>query len=337
VVGVQRKPRVMVSRAGLPGRGVELLAERCEVIEWGEQAPPTAEELATLVKGCDGALVLGTDLVGPALLDAAGADLRVVALASMGFDAVDREAAREHEVVVTHTPHVLAETTADIAMSLMLMSRRRLGAAIDSMRRGEWRTFQMDGFLGLDVHGATLGLIGYGQIAHAVAKRAAAFGMNVQHHDPGKPGDSVSRSAELEELLRTSDIVSLHVPLTPHTRNLIGARELAMMKPTATLVNTSRGGVVDEGALLGALRTGRLHSAGLDVMVDEPRSEPTDPLFGVPNLVVLPHVGSATEATRAAMVELAARNVLAVLDGFEAMTPVPGTPATHGRGRPEAR
>ena len=337
MVSVGRRPRVMVSRAGLPGRGLELLAERCEVVEWDEQAPPTTAELHRLAKDCDGALVLGTDLVDSALLNAAGADLRVVALASMGFDAVDREAAREHKVVVTHTPHVLAETTADIALSLMLMSRRRLGATIDSMRRGEWRTFQMDGFLGLDVHGATLGLIGYGQIAHAVAKRAVGFGMNVQHHNPGKPSDSLSRSVELEELLRTSDIVSLHVPLTPLTRNLIGARELAMMKPTATLVNTSRGGVVDESALLGALRTGRLHSAGLDVMVDEPRCEPTDPLFGVPNLVVLPHVGSATEATRAAMVELAARNVLAVLDGFEAMTPVPGTPATHDRGRPTAR
>jgi glyoxylate reductase len=323
----------MVSRAGLPGRGVDLLAARCEVVEWAGQAPPKADELREAVRGCDGALVLGNDLVDSALLDAAGEHLRVVALASMGFDGVDQAAALERGVVVTHTPNVLAETTADIAWSLMLMSRRRLGAAIDSVRRGEWRSFRMHDYLGLDVHGATLGLVGYGQIAQAVARRAVGFGMTVQHHSRSGTSDAVSRAVEFEELLRTSDIVSLHVPLTPQTRNLIGARELAMMKPTATLVNTARGGVVDESALLAALRSGALHSAGLDVMVDEPRSEPADPLFSEPNLVVLPHVGSATEATRAGMVELAARNVLAVLDGAEAITPLPGTPAVHARGR----
>jgi lactate dehydrogenase-like 2-hydroxyacid dehydrogenase len=326
----------MVSRAGLPGRGVELLASRCDVVEWTGQAPPKADELREVVRGCDGALVLGNDRVDDALLDAAGEQLRVVALASMGFDGVDQAAARERGVVVTHTPNVLAETTADIAMSLMLMSRRRLGATIDSMRRGDWRMFRMHDYLGLDVHGATLGLVGYGQIAQAVARRAIGFGMTVQHHSPSGRGDAVSRAVGLEELLRTSDIVSLHVPLTPQTRNMIGTRELATMKPTATLVNTARGGVVDESALLAALRSGALHSAGLDVMVDEPRSEPTDPLFTEPNLVVLPHVGSATEATRAAMVELAARNVLAVLDGGEAITPLPGTPAVDARVRSTA-
>ena len=322
------RPRVAVSRAGLPGSGIELLASRCEVVEWDGAAPPNAAELAELVRGCDGALVLGTDRVGEDLLDAAGPGMRVVALASMGFDAVDQAAAAERGVVVTHTPHVLAETTADITMSLILMSRRRLGHAVDSMRRGEWRIFQMDGFLGLDVYGATLGLVGYGQIARAVARRAAGFGMRIQHHDPYQSADDdLSAAVTLPELLRTSDVVSLHVPLTPDTINLISTAELALMKPTATLVNTARGGIVDESALLAALRSGRLHSAGLDVMVDEPRSEPTDPMFAEPNLVVLPHVGSATEATRAAMVDLAARNVLSVLDGREALTPLPGTSA----------
>lgn len=324
------RPRIAVSRSGLPGGGLELLASRCEVVEWRGDAPPTPTELERLVRGCDGALVLGTDRVGAGLLDAAGDGMRVVALASMGFDAVDQAAAAQRGVVVTHTPSVLAETTADITMSLILMSRRRLGAAVDAMRRGEWRTFRMNGFLGLDVHGATLGLVGYGQIARAVARRAAGFGMRIQHHDPYQGADGLSAAVSLPELLRTSDIVSLHVPLTPETVGLIGSAELALMKPTATLVNTARGGIVDESALLGALRSGRLHSAGLDVMVDEPRSEPTDPLFAEPNLVVLPHVGSATEATRAAMVELAADNVLAVLDGGEALTPLPGTPARPG-------
>lgn len=324
------QPRIFVSRPRLPGHGVELLASRCQVVQWRDDVAPRPDDLRRLVQGCDGALLLGNDRVDEALLAAAGDGLRVVALASAGFDAVDQEAARARRVVVTHTPGVLAESTADIAFSLMLMARRRLGAAVDSLRAGEWRSFQMDGYLGLDVHGATLGLVGYGQIARAVARRAAGFGMSVQHYARTQPSDAHSRAVGLEELLRTSDIVSLHVPLTPETTGLIGARELALMKPTATLVNTARGAVVDESALLAALRTGALHSAGLDVMNGEPRCEPADPLFAEPNLVVLPHVGSATERTRAAMVEHAARNLLAVLEGAEALSPLPGTPAAYG-------
>ncbi|MET8759993.1 D-glycerate dehydrogenase [Lentzea sp. NPDC004782] len=323
------RSRIFVSRPRLPGPGVELLASRYQVVQWHDDTAPGPDDLRELVRGCDGALLLGNDRVDAALLDAAGGGLKAIALASAGFDAVDQDAARARSVVVTHTPGVLAESTADIALSLMLMARRRLGAAVDSLRRGGWRSFQMDGYLGLDVHGATLGLVGYGQIAQAVARRAAGFGMSVQHHARTRPGDAYSRAVGLEELLRTSDIVSLHVPLTPETTGLIGARELALMKPTATLVNTARGAVVDEAALLTALRTGALHSAGLDVMNDEPRSDPADPLFTEPNLVVLPHVGSATERTRAAMVEHAARNLLAVLGGDPALTPLPGTPATY--------
>lgn len=322
------RPRVAVSRPGLTG--LEHLAEHCDLVPWTGEAPPTPAQLEALVHGCDAALVLGTDRIDAALLDAGGERLKVVALASMGFDAVDQRAAADRGVVVTHTPSVLAETTADIAMALILMSRRRLGASVDAMRRGEWQIFRMDGFLGLDVHGATLGLVGYGQIAHAVARRAQGFGMRVRHYDPFRGDDEYSRPLGFDELLSTSDIVSVHVPLTPATAGLIGAAELARMKPTATLVNTARGGIVDETALLDALRAGRLHSAGLDVLTDEPRHDPHDPLFAEPNLVVLPHVGSATEATRAAMVHLAARNVLDVLDGSDARTPLPGTAARPG-------
>jgi len=324
------RPRVAVSRATLPGTGLARLASHFELALWESDAPPSPARLAALVRGCDAALVLGTDRVDPALLDA-GERLLVVALASMGYDAVDVAAATTRGVVVTHTPNVLAETTADLAFALLQMARRRLVPAIDAVRRGDWTTFRMDGFLGLDVHGATLGLIGFGQIGRALARRAAGFGMRIQHHDPYHPADSGgSRAAGLGDLLRTSDVISVHVPLTPDTRNLIGAAELAAMKPTATLVNTSRGGIVHEAALLDALRTGRLHSAGLDVMVDEPRSDPADPLLHEPNLVVLPHVGSATEATRAAMVDLAAANIIAVLGGEAAPTPLPGTAATPG-------
>ncbi|PAZ14350.1 D-glycerate dehydrogenase [Streptomyces sp. SA15] len=327
-----RRPRVAVSRTALPGDGVERLADRCDITAWTGARPPTPSELAGLVRGCEGLLVLGSDRVDAALLDAAGPDLRVVALASMGYDGVDVEAAAERGVVVTHTPDVLADTTADVAMALILMARRRLPAAMDALRRGAWGAFRMDAFLGLDVHGATLGLIGYGQIARALARRAAGFGMRVQHHHPRRrEDDELSRWVPFDELLRTSDVVSVHTPLTEETKDMIGAAELALMKPTATLVNTGRGGIVDEEALLTALRRGEIHSAGLDVMTGEPRTDPSDPLLTEPHLVVLPHVGSATEATRAAMVELAARNVEAVLEGHPAPTPLPGTPSLPGR------
>lgn len=327
-----RRPLVVVSRTGLPGDGVGRLAARFDVTAWPEAAPPAPAELAGLVRGCEGLLVLGTDRVDATLLDAAGPGLRVVALASMGYDSVDVTAAVERGVVVTHTPDVLADTTADVAMALILMARRRLPAGMDALRRGAWGAFRMDAFLGLDVHGATLGLIGYGRIARAVARRAAGFGMRVQHHHPRrKEDDELSRWVPFDELLRTSDVVSVHTPLTAETKSMIGAAELALMKPTSTLVNTGRGGVVDEDALLVALRRGELHSAGLDVMTDEPRTDPSDPLFAEPHLVVLPHVGSATEATRAAMVDLAARNVAAVLDRHSAPTPIPGTPGLPGR------
>ncbi|GGK80583.1 2-hydroxyacid dehydrogenase [Streptomyces flaveus] len=324
------RPRVAVSRAGLPGAAMRWLASRYDVTSWEGTTPPTTAELGALARGCEGLLVLGSDRVDAALLDAAGPGLRVVALASMGYDGVDVDAAAARDVVVTHTPGVLADTTADVAMALILMARRRLGASMGALRRGEWGDFRMDAFLGLDVQGATLGLIGYGQIAKALARRAAGFGMRIRHHHPRrKEDDELSRWVTFEELLRTSDVVSVHTPLTSETAGMIGAPELALMKPTATLVNTGRGGIVDEQALLTALRGGKLHSAGLDVMVDEPRTDPADPLFAEPHLVVLPHVGSATEATRAAMVELAARNIEAVLEGKTAPTPLPGT-----RGRP---
>jgi glyoxylate reductase len=327
------RPRVAVSRTGLPGAGVAHLTSRYDVTAWREVTPPSPSQLADLARGCEALLVLGSDRIDAELLDAAGPNLRVVALASMGYDGVDVDAATRRGVVVTHTPAVLADTTADVAMALILMARRRLGASMDALRRGEWGAFRMDAFLGLDVQGATLGLIGYGQIARALARRAAGFGMRVQHHHPRRQeDDELSRGVSFDELLRTSDIVSVHTPLTTETAGLIGVAEIARMKPTATLVNTGRGGVVDEDALLDALRHGRLHSAGLDVMLDEPRTDPADPLFAEPHLVVLPHVGSATEATRAAMVDLAARNIAAVLDGCDAPTPLPGTPSRPAAG-----
>jgi lactate dehydrogenase-like 2-hydroxyacid dehydrogenase len=320
------RPRVAVTRRSLPGRGLDRLAPHADVIRWEATEPPDPAALQRLVAGADALLCLGNDRVDAALLDAAGPALRVVALASMGFDAVDQHAAGERGVVVSHTPGVLAETTADLAFALILMARRRLIDATDQLRAGGWDTFRMDDYLGLDVHGATLGLIGYGQIGLAVARRAHGFGMRILHHDPrATADDDLSHAVTLPDLLAESDVISLHVPLTPQTRHLIGTAELAAMKPTATLVNTSRGGVIDEHALLTALRLGHIHSAGLDVFETEPLRDTASPLLAHPRLVVLPHVGSASHATRAAMVDLAADNILHVLSGRAAATPLPGT------------
>ena len=326
-------PRVAVTRASLPGNGVDRLAAHADVVRYDGKEPPEPAALEALVSGANGLLCLGNDRVDGALLDAAGPSLQAVALASMGFDAVDQSAAAERGVVVSHTPGVLAETTADLAFSLILMARRRLVGATYHLRAGGWVSFRMGDYLGLDVHGATLGLVGYGQIGRALARRARGFGMRVLHHDPhATTDDDLSRAVGFSAVLAESDIVSLHVPLTQQTRHLIAASELAAMKPTATLVNTSRGGVVDEDALLTALRDGQIHSAGLDVFESEPLHDTASPLLHERRLVVLPHVGSATQATRAAMVDLAVDNLLDVLSGRPARTPLPGTKTTTNGG-----
>jgi glyoxylate reductase len=317
------KPRVLVTRSHVPGEGLARLGMRAEVVQWDGDGPPSAEDLRALVPGVSAILSVAGDRIDEALLDAAGPDLEVVGLASAGYDSVDRVGAAARGVVVTNTPGVLEETTADLAFALILMARRCLGEAAESLRAGRWTGFAMDGYLGLDVHGAALGIIGYGQIGRAVARRGRGFGMRVRHFSRSAPGDDVSQAVDLATLLEESDVVSVHVPLGPETRHLIGAPELARMKQTATLVNTARGPVVDEEALVEALRAGRLHSAGLDVFAREPLGESLGALADVPGLVMLPHVGSATFATRAAMVDLAVDNVLAVLEGRGALTPVP--------------
>ncbi|MFI7062532.1 2-hydroxyacid dehydrogenase [Kribbella sp. NPDC050124] len=321
-------PRVVVSRAVLPGTGTERLAEHVDLVRPTHQNRPEPAELQRLAEGATALLCLGNDTVDEALLDAAGDTLQAVSLASMGLDGVDTAAAGQRGVVVTNTPGVLAETTADLAFALILLARRRLVSASDSLRAGDWQLFRMADYLGLDVHGATLGLIGYGQIGRAVARRASGFGMRIIHHDAyATNSDELSTAVDFEPLLRTADIVSLHIPLTPETQHLIGADQLALMRPTATLINTSRGGVVDEDALLAALADGTIHSAGLDVFETEPLGQRASKFAGADRLVTLPHIGSATEATRAAMVDLAVDNILDVVLGNPARTPIAGGPA----------
>lgn len=243
---------------------------------------------------------------------AAAPALRVVATVSVGHDNVDVAAAHARGIPVVHTPGVLDDATADIAFALILAARRRLSDSERALRNGKWRSWSMDGFLGHDVAGARLGLVGYGRIARAVARRAAGFDMPVRHHtrrDTGVDG----WVGDLDELIEWCDVLSLHVPLTDATRHLIGARELALLRPGAVLVNTARGPVVDEPALAEALHSGRLFGAGLDVYEDEPAVHPR--LLNAPGVVLLPHVGSATFATRRRMAVLAAEGVATVLAG----------------------
>jgi lactate dehydrogenase-like 2-hydroxyacid dehydrogenase len=315
---------IVVTESDLPGDGMRRLRRIGEVRCWTGAGRPYATQLHPLVAGAEAILCIAGDRVDAALLDAAGPGLRMVALASAGYDGVDLQAAAQRGITVTHTPGVLHESTADLAFALALMARRRLGMAGEMLRDGRWTAFQMNGMLGLDVFGCTMGIIGYGEIGRAVARRAQGFGMRIlRYRGHTVHADDPALEVDLGTLLSQSDVISVHTPLTAATHHLIGAPEFALMKPTATLVNTARGPVVDTCALLQALREGRLHSAGLDVFENEPLGDNVQWLRDEGRLVALPHVGSATEATRAAMVNLAVDNIDDVLGGRTARTPVP--------------
>jgi glyoxylate reductase len=247
-----------------------------------------------------------TERVDATLLDAAPS-VRAVANMAVGTDNIDLEAARERGVAVGNTPGVLTDATADLAMALVLAITRRLPDGVARVRDGRWGPWQPAQDLGIDLAGATLGIVGYGRIGRAVAQRAEAFGMRILH-------TSRSSGVPLDQLLRESDVVSLHVPLSPATHHLVDAVALAQMKPGAYLVNTARGGVVDQAALRDALQGRRIAGAALDVTDPEPLPA-DDPLLEAPNLLVVPHIGSATAGTRAKMADMAVENLLAALDG----------------------
>lgn len=323
--------RIALSRRGYPGLEDVELPDGAELVLPAEGEAPDAAGLVDLAGDCDALVISTPDQVGAELFTACPR-LKVVALVAVGFDNVDLDAAREHGVVVTHTPGVLADATADLAFALILMARRVLVPAVDTTRAGDWGAFDPRSFLGLDVAGATLGIVGYGDIGSALGRRGAGFGMTVlQHSRSPKPDDGIAEAVGLDELLQRSDVVSLNVPRTPETTGLIGARELDLLGPRGTLVSTARGGVVDEDTLLTALREGRIHSAGLDVFATEPLTDPADPLLREPRLVCLPHIGSATVETRTAMTRMALRNVSAVLAGEPAPNVVP---PLRGQSRP---
>jgi glyoxylate reductase len=309
-----RRPRVAVTRSSLPGNGLDRLGAHARVLTWNMPVPPTPEHLARLTSNADALLCLGFDRIDSAVIERSDR-LRAVATASAGFDNLDLAALTARHIPASNTPGVLTETTADMAWALILAACRRVVEADRFVRAGEWRQSHFELMLGQDVHGATLGLVGYGAIGRAVARRSVGFGMKVVHYSRVKSEpDGVSQWAPLDELLQSADVVSLHVTLNSETRHLIGERELRLMKGTAVLVNTARGLVVDQAALVRALTEGWIYAAGLDATAVEP-IPPDDPLLALSNCVVLPHIGSATLATRTKMVDIAVDNLLAGLAG----------------------
>jgi glyoxylate reductase len=311
-------PRVVVTR-NLPQPALDALRESGADV-WVSPQPRalTTEELHEAVRGADAVVAMLHDSVDGAFLDAAGEQLRVVANVAVGYDNVDLDAARTSGVTITNTPGVLTDATADLAIALLLSITRRLGEGERLIRSREPWAWAIDFMLGRGLRGKTLGIVGYGEIGRATAQRARAFGMEIVYTKRSRGGEP--GQVELGELLERSHAVSLHCPLTPETRHLIDAAALARMRDDAYLVNTARGPIVDEAALAAALRDGVIAGAALDVFEREPAVDPD--LLGLDNVVLVPHLGSATRETRTAMAELAAANVIAVLAGEDPPTPV---------------
>jgi glyoxylate reductase len=330
------KPKVLVT-SRLPSAALDLLFEKCDVDYRDESSPMPQGELLERVKAAEGLVCQLTNTIGRDVLDA-GPKLRVIANVAVGYNNVDVQSAKERGVMVTNTPDVLTEATADLTLGLMLGIMRRLAEGDRLIRRGGWSGFNFTFMLGSDPRGKQLGILGMGRIGQAVARRAVAFGMTIAYMPgprsskggpAGPGGGSARREFEgfsatpmgFDELLATSDVVSLHLPLTGGTRHLINQRALARMKASSYLINVARGPVVDEEALVWALNEGVISGAGLDVFEDEPNVHPG--LLKLENVVLAPHIGSATRETRTAMAALAVQNCVSVLSGERPLTPVP--------------
>jgi len=297
--------RVFVTRR-IPGPALQRLEASHDMHVWPERLPPSPAELAARARDAEGLLTLLTDRVDGELLDRCPS-VRAISNYAVGVDNIDLDAATRRGIPVGNTPDVLTETTADLTFALLLAAARKLPPAISSVHDGDWLTWEPGLHLGSEVHGAVLGIVGLGRIGRAVARRAQGFEMTVIHSGAGD-GDA------LDAVLTQSDFVSLHCPLTPATRHLIDRAALSRMRPTAILINTARGPIVDQVALRAALVDGTIAGAALDVTDPEPLP-PDDPLLSAPNLIVAPHIGSATHATRERMTDLAVENLLAGLDG----------------------
>jgi glyoxylate reductase len=309
-------PLVLVTHT-LPAAWLSLLAGRCRTVIGPENATRLAVELDERLAEADGLLCLLTIRVDEALL-ARAPRLRVVSNMAVGYDNVDVAACTRRGIPVGNTPGVLTDATADLAMALLLSAARRLPEAAADAAAGRWTTWSPAGWLGADLAGATLGIVGMGKIGYAVARRATGFGMHIIYADPGQHAAAEREFAAVrvpfDALLRDADFVSLHCPLLPETRGLIGEAALRKMKRAAVLVNSARGPIVDQDALVRALTEGWIAAAALDVTTPEPLP-PDHPLYRLPNCLVLPHIGSATHGTRGKMAELACHNILAGLAG----------------------
>lgn len=311
--------RVFVTRE-LPGELFAALRadSEFELEIWPGDFPPPRDELLARARGVDGIICLITDQIDADVLDAAGTQLRVVSQMAVGVDNVDVAACTARGIPVGNTPGVLTETTADIAWALILASARRVVESVEFVKRGDWKTWGPLLMAGADVHGGTLGVVGFGAIGQAVARRAQGFGMRTLYWNrtprPEQAAELGAQLRSLDQLLAESDFVSLNIALTDDTHHLINADALAKMQPSAILINTARGPIVDEAALAEALRAGRIAGAGLDVTEVEP-IDPTSPLLTMDNVIVLPHIGSASVATRAKMADIAVANLRAALAG----------------------
>jgi len=325
------KPRAYITRR-LPQAAMDIVIAACDTTFWDNDAAPVPRDvLLRAVADVDGVLALLTDRIDAELLDAAPR-LKVVANMAVGYDNIDLPALTARGVLLTNTPGVLTETTADLVWALILATSRRIVEGHRLIAAGGWTTWSPMFMVGQDVHGATLGIVGAGRIGTAVARRAVGFGMPILYHNrhPSAvleaqigaiPGASIRYAPTLEELLVVADVVVVMVPLTPETRGMFGAREFALMKPTSVFVNASRGPVVRERELVEALKRGRPWAAGLDVFEVEPIGA-DHPLLALPNVVAVPHIGSATVATRTRMATMAATNLVAVLTGQPPPNPV---------------
>lgn len=311
------KPKVVMTRR-IPEPGPSMLMANCNLYIRDEKKPPSKEELIELVRDAEGLLCLLTDRIDKDVLNA-GRSLRVVSTYSVGVDHIDVDEATRRGIYVCYTPDVLTQATADFTWALIMATARRLVEADRYVRSGKWEIgWSPDLLLGYDIYGSTLGIIGFGRIGQAVAERATGFKMRVIYHDVTRRPDLEEKLSveyyDLDDLLRVSDIVTIHVPKTKETIGLINEDRLKMMKRTAVLVNTSRGGIVDERALYKALTGGWIFAAGLDVFEKEPTPK-ENPLLSLPNLVVAPHIASATHQARSKMADVAAKNLINVLRG----------------------
>ncbi len=311
------RPRVFVSRI-IPAAGLDRVSAACDAEIWPEQMPPPYETLSESVRGVDGLLCLLTDQVDGELMDAAGPQLRVISQMAVGYDNIDLAAAAKRGIVVGNTPGVLTEATADLAFTLLLAGARRIVEGVNYIQAGKWKTWEPETLLGADLSGATLGIIGLGRIGQAMVQRARGFNLRIIASDPVLSDAEIgARGADpvgLDTLLREADFVSVHTPLTPETRHMIDAEALAKMKSTAVLVNSARGPIVDLVALEAGLRNGEIAHAALDVTDPEPIAA-DHPLLSLPNVTIVPHIGSASVRTRDQMAEIAAANLLAGLRG----------------------